>query len=162
MFLIQSWQLKHKTLPTHRFRLPSLEWLERLNYRSVVASGAMFGIGVGSGLVLDRIYRSQGRDGLDWRDPVVWSYAIFFMWLTAVLVFGACYKPARQGRKVAYFTVSNFLLLAMVLAITLWSPGEHGVNEVGSGWEASGCGSAAERHLSPPQLVHRRPRAPRF
>ncbi|MEX0586537.1 MAG: cytochrome c biogenesis protein CcsA, partial [Pirellulales bacterium] len=125
MYLVQSWQLKHKTLPTHRFRLPSLEWLERLNYRSVLISAVMFGAGLISGLLLAQINRDPDRGAIDWRDPVIWSSALLFLWLVAVLAFGAFYEPARQGRKVAYFTVSSFVLLVVVLALLISDSGAH-------------------------------------
>jgi ABC-type uncharacterized transport system permease subunit len=141
MYLIQSWQLKHKTLPTHRFRLPSLEWLERVNYHSVVFSTVMFGAGLLSGVVLEQINHDPQSAGIDWSDPVIWSSALFFAWLVTVLAFGAVYEPARQGRKVAYFTVSSFVLLALLLALLISDTTTH----ASRGEPLSGALCAAER-----------------
>jgi hypothetical protein len=47
-----------------------------------------------------------------------------------VLIFEACYKPAREGRKVAYLTVASFVFLGLVLYFVLFF--EHARNTVAS------------------------------
>ena len=54
-----------------------------------------------------------------WTDPVVWSSTLLSAWMVVVAVFNFAYKPARQGRKVAYLTMGTFLFLAMTLGALL-------------------------------------------
>jgi hypothetical protein len=56
--------------------------------------------------------------------------------MLAAAVFSVVYRPARQGRKVAYLTVASFLFLAAVLAYQLMASSLHGV-KTGRGAAAS-------------------------
>jgi len=125
MYLGQSRRLKHKRLPAGRLRLPSLEWLERTNSRAIVASLAMLGIGVLSGMVLNLVNRGDDAARLGWSDPVVLSTWLMFFWLLASVVAIAVYRPARQGRKVAYLTVASFVFLVIMLAAGLLMDSRH-------------------------------------
>jgi ABC-type transport system involved in cytochrome c biogenesis permease subunit len=132
MYLGQSRRLKHKRAPVGRLRLPSLEWLERTNSRAIVASWLMLGIGILAGMVLNRINAANQSARLYWTDPVVLSTWLMFLWLLAAVVAIAVYRPARQGRKVAYLTVASFVFLLIMLAAGLlmdsrhWGRGERG------------------------------------
>lgn len=119
MYLVQSYRLKHKLLPRPGFRLPSLEWLRRASEGSLVLSSFLLAGGLLSGIVLNLVKHGQRESSLPWSDPVVWTSGILLVWLLVVSVFGVLYKPARQGRKVAYLTVASFIFLAMVLGIML-------------------------------------------
>ncbi len=127
MYLLQAWRLKRKLPPSERFRLPSLEWLERVNGRSITVSMMFLGLGVASGTILNQIRHLSDSQGptIGWQDPVVWSSGLLFAWLLAVFVFELLYKPARSGRKVAYLTVGSFVFLMLVLALL---PGGHDTN----------------------------------
>ena len=57
---------------------------------------------------------------------VVLSSSILLVWLLAATLFEWLYKPAQQGRKVAYLTVASFLFLALVMAMLLLGGSEHG------------------------------------
>lgn len=121
MCLLQSYLLKHKLPPTRGFRLPSLEWLERVNARSIIASAVLLGLGFLCGLVLNLV---AGR--VPWTDLVVWRSGLLTVWLAAAAVFTLVYEPARRGRKVAYLTVTTFLLLVLTKTIDFVFPSEHG------------------------------------
>jgi len=127
MYLVQAYRLKQKLPAGSGLRLPSLEWLQRVNGRAIVVSVLMTGIGILSGLVLNLVnhHRDQ-QDELPWSDPVVWRSGGMFAWLLAAALFGAVYKPARLGRKVAYLTVASFVFLVIFLAVQLLDTGEHG------------------------------------
>ncbi len=126
MYLAHAYRLKKKLPPLPGFRLPSLEWLERINSRALVVSAALLGAGVLSGVILNLIYRhNDSTAALPWTDPAVWSSALLFAWLVAVILFNAVYKPARGGRKVAYLTVASFVFLALILGILLFVPTQH-------------------------------------
>jgi len=115
MYLIQSYRLKRK-LPNHdRFRLPSLEWLERVNSWSLGAATLLVGGGFFTG-ILSRLAAEGDQNFVPWTDPVVLSLAAMLLWLVVAEVFRMVYPAARQGRKVAYLTVAAFVFLIFVLA----------------------------------------------
>jgi len=115
MYLIQSYRLKRK-LPSHdRFRLPSLEWLERVNSWSLGAATLLVGGGFFTG-ILSRLAAEGDQNFVPWTDPVVMSLAAMLLWLVVAEVFRMVYPAARQGRKVAYLTVAAFVFLIFVLA----------------------------------------------
>ncbi|HZZ72107.1 MAG TPA: cytochrome c biogenesis protein CcsA [Pirellulales bacterium] len=126
MYLAQAYRLKKKLPPIQGFRLPSLEWLERINLRALVCSAVLLGLGVLSGIVLNEIYRlNEPSAAVPWSDPAVLSTTALFLWMVVVLIFNMVYRPARSGRKVAYLTVASFVFLAMILAILLFIPTHH-------------------------------------
>ncbi|MGY8770982.1 MAG: cytochrome c biogenesis protein CcsA [Pirellulales bacterium] len=127
MYLIQSYRLKHKMLKQEGLKLPSLEWLESSNRRALIVSTALIAVGLFSGILL-----KIGKDSFPWTDPVVWSSGILFLWLVAATIFELVYKPARQGQKVAYLTLANFLFLALVLGLLFFGPSEHARSNDGS------------------------------
>jgi len=129
MHLIQSYRLKHKLPPNPRFKLPSLEWLQRFNRESLFISTGALAIGLISGVALNLIQR-RAASGLSWTNPVVLSSGVLFAWLLAVLIFEWFYKPAREGRKVAYLTVASFVFLSLVLYFVLFF--QHATKGVGS------------------------------
>jgi ABC-type uncharacterized transport system permease subunit len=120
MYLGQVRRLKHKLPPIRGLRLPSLEWLQRTNSRAIVVSVLMLGVGVLSGMILNRVRTA----GLSWGDPVVFATMAMFAWLLIAVVVGALYRPAREGRKVAYLTVVSFVFL--VIALGVYLGGQHG------------------------------------
>jgi hypothetical protein len=118
MYLHQARRLKQKAPPKKGFRLPSLEWLRRANSRTIVIALVMSAVGIVSGMILN-LSRAGGEAGLPWSDPVVLVTSAMFLWLLAASVAGWFYKPAREGRKVAYLTVVSFVVLVIVLAVGL-------------------------------------------
>ncbi len=116
MYLFQSYRLKHKLSPRSGLKLPSLEWLLKINQRSLIVSTALLAIGLASGIILNLI---ESNATLQWTDPVILSSGVLFAWLLAATFFEYTYKPARQGQKVAYLTLASFLFLAMALWFAL-------------------------------------------
>jgi ABC-type uncharacterized transport system permease subunit len=131
MFLVQSYRLKHKRLPSSGLRLPALEWIQRFNREALFLSAIMLGIGVLSGIVLT----TRPGHTLSLTDPGIVSSSILFAWVVGACIFEWCYQPARQGRKVAYITLANFAFLVLVLAVVLAS-GHAGKSKSSS---KSGC-----------------------
>ncbi len=127
MYMVQSYRLKHKLPPRQGLRLPSLEWLQGVNRRSLMASSCLLAAGLLAGVVLNLV---QQPVGMPWTDPVVWTSGGLFLWLVAVLLFESLYKPAQQGRKVAYLTLASFVFLGLVLAIVLFGPSQHATSEL--------------------------------
>lgn len=127
MHLVQSYRLKHKLRPRQGLQLPSLEWLERVNTRAIFISALMLVIGFLSGVVLNLVDRREDAGAfLPWNDPVIWSSGLLLAWLLAAAAFSVVYRPARQGRKVAYLTVASFIFLVIAMGIWLSSSSEHG------------------------------------
>ncbi len=126
VYLIQARRLKAKSIPSKYFRLPSLEWLQVNCERSLIISVVLLGIGFVSGVAINLIKRPTG-DGIAaagtiaWSDPVIWSSSILFGWLLVSLIINLFYRPARQGRKVAYIVVTCALFLMLELGIVWWS-----------------------------------------
>ena len=111
MYLVQSYRLKRKWLPSERFRLPSLEWLEKANSHSLGLSTLLVGIGFFAGIVA----RLSNQGGIPWADPVMLSLVAMLGWLVAAEVFRIVYPAARRGRKVAYLTLAAFVFLVIAL-----------------------------------------------
>jgi len=122
MYLVQSYRLKHKLPPRQGLRLPSLEWLQRVNRQSLVTSSCLLAAGLLAGVALNLVQQSAG---MPWTDPVVWTSGGLFLWLVAVLLFESLYKPAQQGRKVAYLTLASFVFLGLVLGVVLFGSSQH-------------------------------------
>ena len=136
MYLVQAYRLKHKLPPRPGFKLPSLEWLQQANKHSLVASSCLLAAGLLAGTVLNVAKR---QSAMPWTDPLVWTSGVLFLWLIAVLLFEALYKPAQQGRKVAYLTLASFVFLGLVLAIALLGPSRHALAP-----RAEGAGPASQ------------------
>jgi len=114
MYLWQSYRLKQKMPPGDRFLLPSLEWLERVNSRSLGFSTLLVGVGFITG-VLGRLAHEGDQGIVPWTDPVVLSLAAMLGWLIIAEIFRLIYPAARQGRKVAYLTLAAFVFLLITL-----------------------------------------------
>ena len=119
-------------------RLPSLEWLERVNSRAIVISVLLVGVGFASGIVLNLVLHAPQIDQLPWSDPIIWRTALMFAWLLVAAMFSAIYRPARSGRKVAYLTVASFAFLAISLGVGVLVPSEHGDGAKGRRQKAEG------------------------
>ena len=131
MALAQAYRLKHKlSPPSAGFNLPSLEWLERLNMRAIAVSVIMLAIGFLSGIVLNVLHDRLHVEELPWNDPIIWTSALLVGWMLTAAGFSIFYKPARQGRKVAYLTVASFLFLVLSIGLRLLIPTQHGTTHV--------------------------------
>jgi hypothetical protein len=139
MYLVHSYRLKHKLPPRQGLRLPSLEWLQGANRRALICSSCLLGVGLISGVILNLVKR---QEGMAWTDPVVWTSGVLLVWLILVLLFEMLYKPAQQGRKVAYLTVASFIFLGLVLGIVLLVPSQHASPQPESGSSASASQTA--------------------
>ena len=125
MCLVQANRLKHKLPPPQGLRLPSLEWLERTNIRAIVVSVIMLSLGFISGIVLNLVNHRLDVDTLPWTDPIVWTSGLLLVWLVAAAGFSLLYRPARQGRKVAYLTVTSFIFLVLSIVVVKFLPSQH-------------------------------------
>jgi len=136
MYLAQSYRLKKKLPSPRGLKLPSLEWLQQANKRALVLSSWILAAGLLAGVVLHLV---QDRNRMPWNDPVVWISAVLLLWLAAVLVFQSQYKPAQQGRKVAYLTLGSFVVLTLVLSMVLLVPSQHAKDQSNASRPTSGA-----------------------
>ena len=121
MYLIQAYRLKHKLPPRAGFRLPSLEWLQNCNRRTLWVSTGLLAVGLLSGIIMNIQRHAESADGIPWTNAAVVSSAALFIWLIATSVFEYVYRPARQGKKIAYLTIASFVFLALVLSFVILS-----------------------------------------
>jgi hypothetical protein len=130
MYLVQSYRLKHKLQASSLLRLPSLEWLQHANKYMLFHSLFLIVLGMGAGIVMNLI-RTAGQGFVPWTDPVVISSGGLVAWLLAATIFEWTYKPAQQGRKIAYLTVANFVFLAIVLTMLATGASQHAPKQPG-------------------------------
>jgi len=126
MYLVQSWRLKHHLAPRSGLKLPSLEWLQAINKQSLIYSSGFIALGLIAGIVLNAVEARGRGPAVPWTDSIVVSSALLLVWLLFATIFEWFYKPAQQGRKVAYLTVASFLFLAVVMAMLLVGGSQHG------------------------------------
>ena len=126
MYLWQVRRLKHKVPAQKGLRLPSLEWLQRANGRAITIALVTVGIGILSGMVLNAINRGRDAGFVPWNDPVILSTVAMFGWLVVSSGLSLVYRPAREGRRVAYLTVVSFIFLAIALTFVLFRDTQHG------------------------------------
>ena len=125
MYLVQSYRLKHMLPPRPGFKLPSLEWLQKMNKQSLIISAFCIALGLFAGVVLNTIKSAGEARTMPWSDPVIVTSGLLLAWLVAATIFELAYKPAQQGRKVAYLTVASFIFLAVVITLLLMGNSEH-------------------------------------
>jgi hypothetical protein len=118
MYLVLASRLKRKLPPRAGFHLPSLEWLQVCNQRSLFLATGLIMIGLFSGIIINKL-----KNVVAWDDMVVISSSVLLLWLIVVSVFEMLYRPARQGKKIAYLTIASFLFLIMVLCFVIF--GQH-------------------------------------
>ena len=122
MYLAQSYRLKHKLPPRPGFKLPSLEWLQKANKQLLASSSFFIALGIIAGVILNLV-KQQGQ--MPWGDPIVIMSGVLLAWLLVATIFEWTYKPAQQGRKVAYLTVVSFIMLAMVMGLLVMGSTQH-------------------------------------
>ena len=121
MYLVQSNRLKHHSANVGRVKSLSLESLHKIGERSLIASTIFLAIGLISGVVLNIIKQPNGQVVIGWSDPVILTSTVLLVWLIVVFCFVVVYRPARQGRKIAYLVLASFVFLVIEILIVVWS-----------------------------------------
>ncbi|MCR4412735.1 MAG: cytochrome c biogenesis protein CcsA [Thermoguttaceae bacterium] len=160
MYLGQARRLKHKLPPQRGLRLPSLEWLQETNRRSLVVAMATLAVGIVSGMILNVIHHDRDKGFVPWTDPVIVVTVGLFGWLLLSSVLGLVYQPAREGRKVAYFTVVSFAFLVAALAVGLFMDTQHGGQRQNRAWRGDRPRPAATPADSQPGATRPGPSVP--
>jgi hypothetical protein len=127
--------------------------LQSINKQSLAYSSFFIALGMVAGIIMNVVkYRGAGQP-VPWTDSVVLSSAALLVWLIAATIFEWLYKPAQQGRKVAYLTVASFVFLALVMAILVAGGSQHAVPRAGGqGAGVRGQGSGISLPNPDPRL----------
>jgi ABC-type uncharacterized transport system permease subunit len=149
MYLVQSYALKHVHSATNTLRLPSLEWLERVNSRALGLSAVMIALGFISGVVMSlAAHRNEPAYHL-WTDPVVLSLAAMLAWLVGAEIFRLVYPAARRGRKVAYLTLASFVFLIIAIVSLMLLDNVHGNNHRNKNGQAANAFNSSQSPTFP-------------
>src|SRR5919106_731147 len=120
MYLLQERQLKAKRPGAFYYRLPDLQTLDRLTYRTL-ALGFPF---LTTGLILGAVWARTSWGTVLTLDPLAslssLAWAIYAATLAGRAVAGL------HGRRAAYFAVFGFTMLVLTLGAGLFLPGRHG------------------------------------
>lgn len=128
MYLVQSMRLKRKQPGSRGLRLPTLEWLQKLSRGTLVFSTVAVAGGTLAGVIMT--LNAQGE--VSWTSRGILLPVCLLVWLLAATVIEFFYRPARQGRKVAYLTLASFGFLILAMAGVLAS-GHGGVDSQRTG-----------------------------
>lgn len=120
MYLLQERQLKAKRPGAFYYRLPALETLDQLTYRTL-ALGFPF---LTTGIVLGLLWARTA-----WGSVLAFDPLAFFSFVAWVIYAGTLAGRAAvgwHGRRAAYFAIIGFGALVLTLGAGLFLPGRHG------------------------------------
>jgi ABC-type transport system involved in cytochrome c biogenesis permease subunit len=112
MYLVQSHRLKSKAMPGHGLKLLSLERLETMNRRAVVAAFPLLTAGLLVGIAL----MGQQADGYtEWSHWKIIGTVV--LWLVFAILLYLRFAVHVRGRRMALLTIVAFSLLLITLAL---------------------------------------------
>lgn len=120
MYVLQERQLKAKRPGPVYYRLPSLETLDRLSYRTLTL-GFPF---LTAGLVLGALWA-----GAAWGSVLTWDPLALFsvlMWMVYASILAGRVVGRWHGRRAAYLAVAGFCALLLTLGAGILLQGRHG------------------------------------
>ncbi len=120
MYLLQERQLKAKRPGAFYYRLPALDTLDRLTYRTL-ALGFPF---LTTGLILGAVWAGAAWGSLFTLDPTVMFS--FVAWIVYAATLAGRAAAGWHGRRAAYFAILGFAALVLTLGAGLFFPGRHG------------------------------------
>ena len=120
MYLLQERGLKTKRPGTFYYRLPSLETLDRLTYRTL-ALGFPF---LTTGLLLGALWAHRLWGSVFAFDPL--ELFSFLAWGIYAATLAGRAVAGWHGRRAAYFAIVGFAALVLTLGAGLILPGRHG------------------------------------
>lgn len=120
MYLLQERQLKSKRPGAFYYRLPALETLDRLSYRTLALGFAI----LTTGLLMGAVWARTAWGTLFTFDPLV--VLSFVAWAIYAATLAGRAAAGWHGRRAAYFAIVGFAALVMTLGAGLFLPGRHG------------------------------------
>lgn len=120
MYLLQEHQLKAKRPGAFYYRLPALETLDHLTFRTL-ALGFPF---LTTGLVLGALWARTAWGSPFTFDPL--AFLSFLAWLIYAGTLAGRAAGGWHGRRAAYCSIIGFAMLVLTLGAGLFLPGRHG------------------------------------
>ncbi|MEX2146972.1 MAG: cytochrome c biogenesis protein CcsA [Candidatus Rokuibacteriota bacterium] len=121
MYLLQERQLKgRRPAGTFYHRLPALETLDRLTYRTL-ALGFPF---LTTGLILGALWARAAWGSVFTFDPL--AFFSLVMWVIYAATLAGRAAAGWHGRRAAYLAIAGFAALVVTLGAGLFLPGRHG------------------------------------
>src|SRR5438876_1744396 len=120
MYVLQERQLKAKRPGALYYRLPDLETLDRLTYRTL-ALGFPF---LTTGLILGVLWAGRAWGSVFAYDPL--ALLSFVAWAIYAGTLAGRAAAGWRGRRAAYFAIIGFATLVLTLSAGLFLPGRHG------------------------------------
>ncbi|MEK7701318.1 MAG: cytochrome c biogenesis protein CcsA [candidate division NC10 bacterium] len=120
MYLLQEHQLRAKRPGAFYHRLPALETLDRLTYRTL-ALGFPF---LTTGLILGVVWAGPAWGSVFTLDPL--ALLSFVAWGIYAGTLAGRAAAGWHGRRAAYFAIFGFAALVLTLWAGLFLPGKHG------------------------------------
>lgn len=120
MYLLQERQLKAKRPGAFYYRLPALETLDRLTYRTL-ALGFPF---LTTALLLGALWARTAWGTVFAFDPL--AILSFVAWGIYAATLAGRAAAGWHGRRAAYFSIVGFAALVLTLGAGLFLPGKHG------------------------------------
>jgi cytochrome c-type biogenesis protein CcsB len=120
MYLLQERQLKAKRPGAFYYRLPALETLDRLTFRTLALGFPFLTIG----LLLGALWARTA-----WGSALTFDPLAFFSLVAWVIYAGTLAGRAAvgwHGRRAAYFAIVGFAALVLTLGAGMFLPGRHG------------------------------------
>jgi cytochrome c-type biogenesis protein CcsB len=121
MYLLQERQLKIKRPGAFYYRLPALETLDRLTYRTLALGFPFLTVG----LILGVLWAGTAWGSLFAFDPL--ALFSFVAWAIYAATLAGRAAAGWRGRRAAYFAVAGFAALVVTLGAGLFLPGRHGL-----------------------------------
>ncbi len=125
MYLVQASNLKHKRPMLGRWRLPTLEWLQVTNARLIGFLIVALAVGILSGFAINELNLRQHRLSVSPLDLMVLVTLVMFLFLLLFAVTIKKWSPAREGRHLAFVTLTCFAALVVMLIFGLLSSAAH-------------------------------------
>jgi cytochrome c-type biogenesis protein CcsB len=120
MYLLQERQLKGRRPGAFYYRLPDLETLDRLTYRTLVLGFPFLTVA----LLLGALWARSAWGSVLAFDPL----ALFSLlaWAIYAAILAGRATGTWRGRRAAYFAIAGFATLALTLGLGALFPGRHG------------------------------------
>jgi cytochrome c-type biogenesis protein CcsB len=120
MYLLQERQLKAKRPGAFYYRLPDLQTLDRLTYRTL-ALGFPF---LTTGLILGAVWARSAWGSVLTFDPL--ASMSFLAWVIYAGTLAGRAVTGLHGRRASYLAVFGFAVLVLTLSAGFFLPGRHG------------------------------------
>lgn len=120
MYLLQERQLKSKRPGSIYYRLPSLETLDRLTFRTLTLGFPFLTVAI----ILGALWARTAWGSLFAFDPL--ALFSFTAWLIYAATLSGRAIAGWRGRRAAYFAVVGFVALLLTFGARFFLPGRHG------------------------------------